>query len=157
VRLIPLTQNKFSVVDDWDYYWLSQWKWHAHKNSRSNTYYAERRIGHRGPIIGMHRQIMGFPEGYLVDHIDQDGLNNQRTNLRNTTVAKNNMNRGIGRRNTSGFKGVTKSGNRWTASITVDRRTIYLGTFDTPFEASAAYNKGALQYHGEYASLNEGG
>lgn len=93
MKEIKLTQGKVVLVDDEDYEYLNQFKWYALKNHR--TYYAQRVIQNNyiKRTLKMHRVIMDTPCGLEVDHIDGDGLNNQKCNLRNCTFAENRKNR----------------------------------------------------------------
>jgi len=90
----------------------------------------------------------------LVDHIDGDKLNNQRDNLRVATDSQNVCNKRMQRNNTTGYRGVQKSGKKWSAGIDVNGIHTHLGVFATPEEAAQAYDVAALHYHGEYARLN---
>jgi hypothetical protein len=92
MRKIPLTQGKFALVDDSDYAWLSQWKWHAHKDKNGRLWYAERIDRTRKPkIVKMHREILGTPKGLVVDHRNCNGLDNRRVNIHSCTAAENNL------------------------------------------------------------------
>ncbi|EIU7141728.1 HNH endonuclease [Pseudomonas aeruginosa] len=106
--------------------------------------------------VTMHRWIMfGDAKGSGVDHRDGDKLNNRRSNLREATQGENAKNTRLAKNNSSGFKGVSKTAEgRWRARITVGRKEIRLGNFDTREEAAAAYDRAALQLHGEFASPN---
>jgi hypothetical protein len=86
-----------------------------------------------------------------VDHIDTDGGNNVWTNLRESTRRQNASNTRTKSTNTSGFKGVSRTRKRWMATITVNYRMTYLGTFDTKEEAHEAYVEAAKRLHGEFA------
>jgi len=154
-KSIPLTKGKFAIVDDEDFEWLNQWVWHAEKSG--NTFYAVRNktIGYkRKTVLKMHRVIMNTPEGMETDHIDMDGLNNQKSNLRNATKAQNRKNRIVQRNNHTGYKGVGKDGRYYRARIKVNGKTKLLGYFVTAKEAAWAYDEAAAKYHGEYARLN---
>lgn len=97
MKEISLTQGKVAIVDDEDFEYLNRWKWHARKNGQ--TWYALRSKSWRiqgkryGITIPMHRVIMGAPEGRVIDHLNRDGLDNRRSNLRVTTFEENARNR----------------------------------------------------------------
>ncbi len=150
---IKLTQGKVALVDDADYEYLSQWQWCALK--APNTFYAVRNssmsTGKRSTIY-MHQVLCG--KG--ADHVDGNGINNTRGNLRLATHAQNMRNSRIPKNNSSGFKGVTwdKQHKKWRAQIQVNGRTQYLGLFAGPEEAGSAYDAAARELHGDYARLN---
>lgn len=107
----------------------------------------------------MHRLILNAPNGVNIDHIDGNGLNNQKSNLRLCNQSQNEANSCISARNSSGYKGVSFSGkeythNPWRSRIRVHRIIHELGFFPTPEIAAIAYNNAALKYFGEYAKLN---
>ena len=106
--------------------------------------------------IQMHREVMGFPEGYCIDHVNGVKTDNRRENLRTATNKQNQQNRGKQKNNTSGYKGVgfRKKLNKWIGHIGVDGKTLYLGIFDCPVNAAKAYNEAALKYH-DFPVLNE--
>ncbi len=104
----------------------------------------------------MHRLVMGAGRGQMVDHINGDGLDNRRENLRFCTNGQNQMNRRVAVA-TSGFKGVTahlQSPGKYSANIHVNGRKIYLGIFNDPVVAAAAYDEAAVRYFGEFAKTN---
>lgn len=158
---IVLTQGKVALVDDSDFLWLSQWSWCAHK--QRDKWYAKRgtRVGGRTVLFHMAAEILGdrpSPKA-KVDHINGDGLDNRRENLRWATNQQNLFNRGRNGNNTSGYKGVYWSNqtNRWFAKACVGGHQKYFGFFDDPAEATAAYNEGIRTVHGNFAYLNGGG
>jgi HNH endonuclease len=154
VRYIALTQGKFALVDAADYKWLSRYKWFVSKG-HGGKYYAMSHCGGRPQPIAMHRLIMKPPRGLVVDHIDGNGLNNRRCNLRVCTQAQNLRNR-AGRIATSRFKGVSydRRRHKWAACISQDSRTIHIGHFDDEIEAAFAYDLRAVALAGEFAYLN---
>ena len=93
------------------------------------------------------------PGNLFVDHIDGNGLDNRLSNLRLCTASENLRNTAICKANTSGYKGVSYHGSlsKWCSYITVNKKRIHLGVFDTPVLAHAAYCKAALELHGEFA------
>jgi len=107
----------------------------------------------------LHRIIMKPPVNMQIDHKNKNKLDNRRCNLRVCTNSENCMNRGKTRINTTGYKGVNKDKRRkrknYRARITANNKTYYLGSFEKPEEAGAAYKKAAKQRHGEFARTND--
>lgn len=141
MKKIKLTQNKFALVSDCDYDFLSQWKWCA--ANHGHTFYARRTsyAGGEKKSVFMHRLIgerAGLDMDQEVDHEDRNGLNNQRSNLRPANDKQQQENRGVQSNNTSGYRGVTwhKRSRKWQARVRHNRRDMHLGLFDTPEEAS---------------------
>lgn len=142
-------------VDDEDYERISTMSWHPKKNK--NDIYFEHSFWckelNRPRTISLQRVIMGcaFGDGKCVDHINGDTLNNCKSNLRITDANGNAKNQRV-RKNKSGYKGVDIDRyGRYRARITVNFKTITLGTFATPEEAHEAYKQAASKYFGEYA------
>jgi hypothetical protein len=161
MKEIRLTQGVVAVVDNNDYEWLSQWKWHARKAPCG--WYAKRTgtlEDGKPATIQMHVAIMQPPAGLDVDHIDGNGLNNTRANLRLATRAENTHNRNRAGNNTSGYKGVhLQKGNGkrkdvWRARITVNGRRHWIGDFNSPQDAAHAYDAAARKAFGEFAKTN---
>lgn len=157
---IELTQGKTALIDDEDWPLVSGHSWHA-KRDDSGTYYAATKVrdpsAHNGQRSLMMHQIILPPQlGFLPDHVDGNGLDNRRANLRYATVGQNNGNRrssGSG----SNYKGVSfRRGRRkpWQAEITLNRRKRYLGCYLTEADAAKAYDEAALDQWGEFARLN---
>jgi len=159
---IELTKGKVAIVDDEDYERLSLYKWHI-TGGFYGKYYTVRKsrcTGKRRDTIPMHREILGLsPDDPLqVDHINQDGLDNRKANLRLATAQQNRRNRPKTKVN-PGYKGVklnkTSSKPRWYAMINLGRGEYkYLGSYDTPEEAARAYDNAARVHFGEFAYPN---
>ncbi len=160
-KLIKLGHKElYAIVDDEDYDILMNNRWCANgKKDKDGVYhwYAERGVsrkalckGKKHLTIWMHRQIMEAPDEDEVDHINGNGLDNRRENLRVCTHKQNHLGKHTGW-GKSKFKGVMwdKKTEKWVAYIHLD-----LGSFDTEEEAAGAYNKAAALNYGEYASMN---
>jgi hypothetical protein len=104
----------------------------------------------------LHRTILKAPEGTLCDHINGNGLDNRRANIRFATNSQNSANRKIGVRNKSGYKGVHWSSrdNKWRVQFKVNKKTKYIGLFANSHEGALAYNRAMKNYFGEFARLN---
>lgn len=151
MKEISLTKDLVAFVDDEDFEALSRFKWYEDNG------YAVRKPpmenGIRGCNLRMHCEILGR---FLVDHIDGNGLNNQRHNLRPATVSQNGANRRKHRFGLSQFKGVCwhKRDKKWLAYIQVARKRMHIGSFDSELDAAKAYNFAATAAFGEFACLN---
>jgi hypothetical protein len=136
MKEIELTQGKVAFVDDEDFETLSKAKWCCFKNG--NTFYSHRRINRK--LLSMHHAIMGKPLiGLMVDHIDGNGLNNQKGNLRFVTKRQNCLNRHV--KKSSQYPGVYfhKCRAEWMARICNNYKHKYIGSYATEEEAYAAY------------------
>jgi hypothetical protein len=136
---ILLTRQKVALVDDEDFERLNLCMWQAHKCFK--TFYAIRSttLNRKRIDMKMHRCIVNIPEGYECDHIDGDGLNNQKSNLRIVTHRQNMQNIHC-RKKSSKYLGVCwrERDKRWRASIEINGRGIHLGNFKSEI---AAFNK----------------
>lgn len=109
-----------------------------------------------GKSVYMHRQLMGFPQGKLVDHRDNDTMNYTRGNLRITDKSGNGANSKKQERTTSSrYKGVTLTNSGWRARIKLNGVTYSLGNYVSEHDAAKAYNDNAIRIFGEFANLNE--
>jgi hypothetical protein len=149
-KLIPLTQGKFAQVDCEDYAKVIQYKWYAHKHGK--TFYARRnvRVGkNQQSNIKMHHFLFGKPpDGYEYDHLDGNGLNNQRANILLKTHRQNCQNRHISK--ASKYPGISwfKRTKQWIAQIQINGVNMGLGYFPTEESAYDAYKK-AVEKNGE--------
>jgi len=140
-----------ATIDEADMPLISGHKWTCFP--MGSTFYAVRGAGGRN--VYMHRLIMSVPRGLEVDHIDGNGLNNQRSNLRIATRSQNMANTGP-RGGSSRFKGVSfhKRAAKWQAYITVENHRHYLGLHGDEVSAAQAYDIAAREAFGEFAKLN---
>ena len=161
MKEIQLTKGKVALVDDEDFEYLNKFKW-CLRGTGLGKFYAIRgfRKSKKNNITGsisMHRELMKPEKGYVIDHLDGNTLNNQKSNLRICTQSQNCSNQKISILNTSGYKGVVynKKNKRYYARITVNRIIFSLGGYIYIKDAARAYNAAALKYHGEFANLNK--
>ena len=156
MKTIQLTRGMVTVVDDEDFEFLSQWKWHA--GCCGGLFYARRdvKVGEKRHVIYMHRVLIGAVEGQGVDHKDRSTLNNQKSNLRFANQTSNNANTRLRKNNTSGFKGVVwhKASKRWIANVTAKGKRIHVGLFDSPKQAADAYDEAAKKHFEDFAATN---
>ena len=158
-RRIPLTQQRFAIVDPEDYPRLAKYKWHAVK--AGNTYYAVTsrwsKTAKKRVNTYMHRLIIDVPQGLLVDHINHNGLDNRKANLRPVTRSGNAHNVRRPRPNAySRYKGVwfCRHTNKWRVIISHNGKRKQVGYFHDEIEAAKAYDAAAKKYHGHFAVLN---
>jgi hypothetical protein len=149
VKMIPLTQGFYTYVDAEDFEWLNQWHWHAYGG------YAGR--CEKGKRVYMHREIMQPPEGMVVDHVNGNGFDNTRANMRNVTREDNMHNQRKHAGTASIYKGVTRgqsSKGSWCARVAWRGHRLTAGTFASEAEAARAYDRLAVELFGEHARVN---
>lgn len=158
---IILTQGKVVLVDDEDYERAGKYKWCAQKMPHylNESFHASTRTrlpDGRAVRLYLSRFVMNAPPGILVDHIDGNTLNNQKSNLRFASHSENACNRDKPSNNTTGFKGVSARNdcNKFTAQIRYKGKKFHLGFFDTAEEAARACDAKAEHLRGEFARLN---
>ena len=158
MKTIALTQGQVAIVDDGDFYWLNQWKWHAQWNKDTRSFYARcvAIVDGIRYLISMHRLLVTDNMKLDVDHINRVTLDNRRSNLRACSRTGNARNVGLRRNNTSGFKGVhlDKRTGRWESRLTIGSRKKHIGNHATAAEAALAYDVAALERYGEFAVTN---
>jgi hypothetical protein len=161
MKKIKLTQGKWALVDDEDYEYLNQFCWCYLKQDKDRYGYAIRSgydpITRARPRIAMHRVVVKAKKGDIVDHINFNGLDNRRSNLRIVDRFQSAWNKRAKSKKTSGpQKGVSIVRDRhgvpsyWIARITRYGKRKYLGTFPTERKAAAAYINASIKYHGKY-------
>lgn len=134
------------------------YQWGVVKNKDKDTFYCQRYGGSTGsaPVL-MHISLMSECEGLEIDHIDHNGLNNRRNNIRYATTTQNGYNKRTRKDNKTGYKGVfkVKKNGNYMSYITYNKKRIYLGFYKTAEEAALKYNEKAIELHGEFAYLNK--
>jgi len=151
MKIIPLTKGYEAIVDDEDFEWLSQWKWSA--SPKRHTVYARR----SKDGVYMHRLILGIKDkSILCDHMNRNGLDNQKANLRACTRSENQINRRRACHHKNRFIGVTfnKRCRKYQVLIYCRNKKHSVGYFDSEEDAAHARDKKAKELHGDFATLN---
>ncbi len=162
MKLIKLNKRngevKYAIVNDCDYEWINQWKWHHKINVSGNEYAARIMITSNKKRIHlyMHRVINKTPINMQTDHEDQNGLNNQHYNLRTCTPSQNRANKIDCKNKTSKYRGVSWNKNMrcWLAQIQCKYKKTNLGYFVNEVEAAKTYDYNALKLFGKFAVIN---
>lgn len=150
---VPLTRGLHAFVSPEDAERVLAFKWHASpKSATADGFYAVR--GRSVSRVWLHRFVLMALPPFAVDHIDGDGLNCTRQNLRIATQSVNNHNRAT--INRSGYRGVTfePARRKWKATISNGGRTLNLGRFDNAEAAARTYDDHARALFGDAARLN---
>ncbi len=158
-RKIPLTQGKFALVDPEDYSRLAKYKWHLAKSPTSLYAARWKRLPAKNSRvkIWMHHQVIHIPAHMVCNHINHNGLDNRKANLRPATVSQNLCNRPKKRTKArSKYKGLEwdKKQRKWKARIQYNSKKFYLGTFKNENAAAQAYDAAAKKYHKDFATFN---
>ena len=158
---IPLHSRKYpdlhAAIDEEDYELVSRYRWHPWTRPHINTFYAQAnaRVDGKWTVIKMHRLILGLDQP-AIDHINRNGLDNRRSNLRFALAGEN----GANSRNRNGcssqFRGVDwfPRARKWRASISVKGKSQHLGLYADEIEAARAFDRAAIKQWGEFATLN---
>ena len=157
--MITLPHGKYTLVDDSDFEYLNQWKWHITSKGyvARKQHFPSSRARPRSSMILMHRYISFAGDYVQIDHKNGDKLDNQKSNLRFCTPSQNQAHRPVQINSTTKYKGVSfdKSIRRYRAYISFQKRKHSLGCFETPEAAAIAYNDKAMELHGQFAILND--
>lgn len=153
IIIFPLTNGYNAVIDSDDFAKVSEYKWYG-RRGKNGTIYATSTL-HKN--VHMHRHILGVnnPKEF-VDHIDHDGLNNTKSNLRIVNNSQNMQNMRPNKNTSSKFKGVYWNSEKmkWTTQIRINGKTKHIGHFAEEIEAAKRYNEMAIKHYGEYAFIN---
>lgn len=172
MKEIKLSRGFVAIVDDEDYERLNKYNWWVTKKSKDKCFYAIRslkRVKIQSPpgtykyktkIILMHNDIATSPVGFHWDHVNRNGLDNRKCNLRPSTIGQNNCNQGKRGDSKNPYRGIKQrvlksgKGGLWIARIKVIGNRFESKGFKTAREAAEEYNRMAQLYHGEFAGLN---
>lgn len=148
-----------TLIDEEDWDKVLKYKWGIKRNGTSDDRKNYRFYVYNSRVGLLHRFLNQTPAGMVTDHVDCNTLNNTRSNLRTCTTQENLRNRDAPSNNTSGYKGVRyykwgKRRKRWEARISDDGTLRCLGCYHSKEEAARAYDKKAIELHGEFANLN---
>lgn len=149
MRLIKLSQGCKAIVDNGDYFRISQYKWNVTQNGHG--YFYARRLDGKTPVY-MHREVMYAKKGQEVDHINKDTLDNRSDNLRIVSRRSQRANSSKRKDNRNEYKGVHIVNGKY---ITARICGVHLGMFETEKDAAQSYNEAAVRLFGEHAQLNE--
>lgn len=153
---VKLTRGLVTIIDAEDLELVSQWKWFASRGGNTDYALRKKRIDGRQQTVVLHRVLLNAPAGMHVDHINGNGLDNRRENLRLCTRRENRRNSQRQAGSVSQFKGVSKRQGRpkaWVAKIYVGEKQ-YTQCFFTELEAAKRYDEMAREHFGEFAKLN---
>lgn len=161
IQLSGKNNNLYAIVDDLDYNMLIKHKWYLSKKG-----YAVRNRKSVNGIkdispISMHGLVLGFKDGFVIDHINNNKLDNRKENLRFITNRQNIRRRGKQKNSKTGYKGVyvckTKGlkSLRYQVYIRVNKKLLFIGYFKNKIEAARAYNVASKKYHGEFGYQNK--
>lgn len=139
-----LTKGQWTVLWEEDYEKVKPYRWWFQPNGYAYTTLPS------GKSIGMHMIIMNPPEGSLVDHKDGGRLDNRRDKLQIATVQENHYNLSVGRRNKTGWRGISKIKSGFRTRITVDGKEIPLGVFTELKDAVEARKRAEEKYYGPF-------
>jgi hypothetical protein len=154
MKEISLNKGFTTQVDDEDYKYLNQFKWRV--AIYNHTSYARRTLWIKGEnrsiSLHMHRVILNVPIGMQVDHIDHNGLNNQKSNIRICTETQNHRNK----KPNGKYRGISwvPKLKKWRAYIFINNRQIWVGAFIDDISAAKARDEAAKEIYGEFATLN---
>ena len=159
MKKIILNNGIYAIVDNDDFKKVSKYKWRGVYSKKSNTYYAARStwdsLTKKKSTMRMHRLILKARKGEIVDHINHNGLDNRKSNIRIVDNSQNQCNRVKRGDFSSKYKGVYRCADKWRALICFNKIKYHLGVFIKEIDAAKAYNKKAKELFKEYAFINK--
>lgn len=151
---VPLSYGRFCFVDLIDAEWVQKHNWFCDRPPGRSGIYVIRTEG--GKVIRLHRAILDAPSELEVDHVNRNGLDNRRCNIRLATKSQNNANKPLPGNKTANYRGVSrcKARNCWQAQFKIHGKNRGLGLYDDQRDAALAYDAFARHHFGEFAQLN---
>lgn len=151
---VILTNKKEEIiVDESNYYDLLKYSWFINRHGYAISYDINRNYINDRKLLKMPNHIMKTDK--IIDHIDNNRINNKKGNLRIVTIHQNTMNRSKSKNKSSQYIGVYLSkSNKWVSKISLNGKTIFLGRFKCEIEAAEARDIATKKYFGEYGNLN---
>jgi hypothetical protein len=156
-RRIYLGHGFYTVVDPDDYYRFGRFKWHIRGNDKKMYAVRDVIVGPgKTRLRSLHREIMGNPLNFLIDHLNNIPLDNRTPNLRKATQSQNQQNINKRKNTSSRFIGVCfrTRFKKWSSHIDHNKKRIHLGYFDKEIDAAHAYDTAAAKFYGKHARLN---
>lgn len=148
-------RGELVLVDECDLQAVRRHRWFVNRQKNASYVTATVRTGSKSRRILMHRMILRIRSSrFEGDHIDGNGLNNRRKNLRKVTHGQNQQNRRKSEGKSSRFKGVVRAGSKWQAQIKIRKKLVRLGRFEREDDAARAYDEKARSGFGKHALLN---
>jgi len=160
MKEIQLTQGQKAIVDDDLYDMLNCWKWSARWDKHTKSFYAKRNIKRDGKWenISMARVVLHLRkgDGYQVDHINHQTLDNRKENLNVVTNRQNQQNQENQKPKSSKYPGVSwhKASKKWRADITIDGKQKHLGLFPTELDGFRAYINALNELNEQFYDVN---
>lgn len=156
---IKLSQGMEALIDDEDFSIVKKYEWHVCRVRKSEKFYAHSHILINGKQTKqtMHRLIMGNAD-LVIDHINGNGLDNRRKNLRFCKNGQNLCNRGPQKSNKLGIKNIwfDSDRERFCVDVSFDGKRVFRGRYKTLDQAIVKRDEALLKFHGEFANLKAG-
>lgn len=157
MKIIKITQGFEAIIDDDDFEKFGKFKYHISKGKYAMRALPRTNGEKRNKRIKLHQDIIGKKEGFVIDHINGNGLDNRKCNLRHCTISQNEMNSPAQRNKTGKYKGVYKTSGKCStffSTIFRDGKVYRIGSFRDELSAAKAYDLKAKELFGEFAKTN---
>jgi hypothetical protein len=153
IAYVTLSQGKVAIIDTEYAEEVGNYNWAYHAAGYA---IAHNRLNNNKQFL-LHRLIMKPPIEKQIDHINSNGLDCRKCNMRLCNHSQNKMNEGLRSSNTSGFKGVSwnKARQKWTSQIKINYKNIHIGYYDEIKDAGQSYREAATKYFGDFANFGE--